>query len=156
MLIIERTKDENELADLNQEMQEWHASHYPNEFKPFEKSSIAVAFKSMIEQKDAFAFVTKLDNLPIAYILCFIKKRSENAFQFEKTILHIDQLMVKTEYRNQGIGRKLIDEVEKLAKQLNISEMQLDFWETNSLANDFFSNSGFNTFRLYMKKHINS
>ena len=154
MLSIEQTREVNELTALNQDIQDWHASHFPHEFKPFDPVSMDSAFRNILDQKDSFAFVAKLDNIPIGYILCFIKIRSENAFQYKKSIMLIDQIMVKSEYRNKGIGKKLIAEVEKLAKQLHISDLQLDFWEANKLASHFFTNSGFKTFRIYMEKHL--
>ncbi|WP_232002631.1 GNAT family N-acetyltransferase [Legionella sainthelensi] len=76
-------------------------------------------------------------------------------------ILYISVVFVKEQYRNQGLGTILLNEVEKEAKQLGISLIYLDTFDFQ--AKDFYLKQGYEEFgvledcpkshkRYYMKK----
>lgn len=79
--------------------------------------------------------------------------------------LYIDALWVKDEYRKSGLGAKLLNEVEKIAKGKNCYLVHLDTFDFQ--AKDFYVKHGYEIFgtldecprghkRYFMKKSINS
>lgn len=149
---IEHTRNFRELAKLNETVQTWHNDNFPNEFKPFDITEIENAFKKMLQNENVFAFIAKNQNKSIGYILGYIKVRSDSAFQYAKTVLYIDQVAVVQEYQNSGIGQQLMEKVYELAKVKQITEVQLDFWTGNKLAESFFLRNGFEYFNHRMKR----
>ena len=75
--------------------------------------------------------------------------------------LYIDILFVKDEYRNEGLGSKLLAHVEKIAQSKGCTLLHLDTFDVQ--AKDFYIKHGFEIFgvlencperhnRYYMKK----
>ncbi|MCI5058795.1 MAG: GNAT family N-acetyltransferase [Flavobacteriales bacterium] len=151
---IKQTKDFRELAELNEAVQNWHHANYPDDFKPFENHEVERAFEKMIRSENFIAFIAKHKDKAIGYLLAYVKKRPDSAFQYEKTILYIDQVAVIEEYQKNGIGEKLIKEAYHLADRMQIQEIQLDFWQGNELAERFFSKNGFGFFNYKMKRQL--
>lgn len=110
------------------------------------------AFEKMIQDENAFSFIARYQDKSIGYILGFVKTRPDSAFQYEKTVLHIDQIAVLQRYQKHGVGKSLMEEAYQLAKVKQVNEIQLDFWAGNELAERFFYRNGFNYFNHRMKK----
>lgn len=77
--------------------------------------------------------------------------------------LYIDVLWVKEEYRKEGLGSKLLEEVEKLAKEKECHLIHLDTFDFQ--AKDFYIKYGYEIFgvldecpeghkRYYLKKNL--
>ena len=149
---IEHTRDFRELAKLNETVQTWHHDNYPDEFKPFDINEIEIAFEMMIENENVFGFIARHQNKPIGYLIGYVKTRPDSAFQYEKTVLYIDQVAIIQEYQKSGVGQLLMEEAYELAKVKQVKEVQLDFWTDNQPAESFFLRNGFNYFKHKMKK----
>ncbi|MEM7297506.1 MAG: GNAT family N-acetyltransferase, partial [Bacteroidota bacterium] len=127
---------------------------YPKEFKPFDQAAIESAFLKMLTAPNTFAFIAKEGETAIGYLFCFIRTRKENAFQFEKTWLNIDQVSVMPEYRNRGVAQQLLQRAEQLAHNKGIQRLQLDHWAQNEVAAQFFARNGFSYFNHRMEKKL--
>ncbi|MAX81663.1 MAG: hypothetical protein CL843_15990 [Crocinitomicaceae bacterium] len=149
---IEHTRDFRALAKLNETVQSWHHNNFPQEFKPFDLNEITNAFKRMLENGNTIAYLAKDENKPIGYLLGFIKDRPDSAFQYKKSVLYIDQIVVTQEYQNSGVGQLLMDRAYEIAKVKQVTEVQLDFWSGNQSAEHFFLRNGFDYFNHRMKK----
>ncbi|PCI18910.1 hypothetical protein COB64_04560 [Candidatus Wolfebacteria bacterium] len=62
-----------------------------------------------------------------------------------KTTAHIDGLRVDQKYRNQGIGKRLMAEVEKIAKEKGFRKIVLGFSKglTHEFLSKFYSEQGY-------------
>jgi len=56
---------------------------------------------------------------------------------------HIYHLMVKPEYREYGIGKKLLEKVENGLKKAGIRKIFLVVYKKNKLGNNFWGNNGY-------------
>ncbi len=151
-ITIERTSDHRELARLNETVQTWHHQNYPDEFKPYDPAGVASAFEKLLMIPDVFAFVARSNGEAIGYVLGYIKRRPNSAFQYEKAILNIDQIAVVQSHRRSGVGKLLLEAAVALAKENGITEIQLDHWTGNDLAEKFFSSHGFVHFNHRMMR----
>ena len=149
---IEQTKDYNELARLNENVQTWHHQNFPSDFKTYNPSEIAKAFENLLANQDCFALIAKSKEESIGYVVAYFKTRPDSAFQYEKATLNIDQIAVVPGHRKLGVGNLLLEAVFEIAKEKGVSEIQLDYWSGNELAENFFSNNGFVYFNHRMKK----
>jgi len=71
---------------------------------------------------------------------------------FGETRMHINQIIVDKEYKRKGIGKRLLEEAEKKAKELGIKVIDLFVSEKNAEAVNFYEKMGFVTERRYLKK----
>jgi ribosomal protein S18 acetylase RimI-like enzyme len=56
---------------------------------------------------------------------------------------HIYHLMVKSEYRKNGIGKKLLEKTEKVLKKEGIRKIFLVVFKENKIGNKFWENNGY-------------
>jgi len=106
---------------------------------------------------------------PFIWINRVIKDASENVIaginskMYCWNCLYIDVLWVKEEHRKYGLGSKLLNEVEKIAKERRCHIIHLDTFDFQ--AKDFYIRHGYEIFgtlddcplehkRYYMKKYI--
>jgi GNAT superfamily N-acetyltransferase len=73
-------------------------------------------------------------------------EREENSFTLAMRYLLVDQISVKPEAQGKGVGKALIEQVESLAKEWNVSRIQLNSWGFNRKAHAFFEKMGFEKF----------
>ena len=150
MITISETRDHTLVAALNEEVQTLHAQWHPDIFRPYDKEAVTVAMKQMLQQDNYKAYVTFYNGLPAGSMVCYIKEVEENAFHYRMTTLYIDQLSVLEKFRGLGIGRMLLQQAEQLAKELGIQKLQLDHWNANTIAAQFFRRNGY----ILSKEHL--
>ncbi|MGB0880467.1 MAG: hypothetical protein ACPGTO_07865 [Polaribacter sp.] len=81
---IEQTNDYLELAKLNESVQTLHHRLYPENFKKYDLSSATIFFKNIVASTDTYAFLANVNSKSIGYILCLLRTKKENEFQYEK------------------------------------------------------------------------
>jgi ribosomal protein S18 acetylase RimI-like enzyme len=69
---------------------------------------------------------------------------------------HIYHLMVKPEHRKKGIGKKLLEKVEKSLKKEGIRKIFLVAFKDNKAGNKFWMNNGYeiNKYLIYRDKRM--
>lgn len=68
--------------------------------------------------------------------------------------LHVIQIVVKEEYRNKGIGKQLMMEAEKQAKNNDITTLELNVIEENRAAVSLYESLGYLTEKRLMTKKL--
>ena len=149
---ISETKEFKTISHLVKEVQNLHSNFSPTIYKPFDYNEIQKVMDNMLSNEMNRVFVAKLNDEIIGYILIVIKNIPESAFYFTHQIIHVDQLSVSEKYKRNGVGAILMNKAEKLAKELNINRMELDFLEFNLNAKSFFHKKGFLPYRGKMVK----
>ncbi len=70
--------------------------------------------------------------------------------------LIIEDVVVSEEWRSQGIGRQLMDEMSRWAQLMGVSRLQLLADKTNTQALDFYRHTGWTTTQLIcLRKGLN-
>lgn len=116
----------------------------------FEPSSFQARVESLIgyvEQSKAVVFGSVVDNRLVGFIWFFEKGTLERS-------VHINHFVVHENYRGLGIGRQLLKEVEKYAKDRGIHEIELLVTKQNDGAVTFYEKNNFEVERLVMKKRL--
>ena len=143
------------LSTLCMDVQSLHASNHPDIFIMPESADFAVPFfNEMLADQAITIFIAEENARALGYIVCKLIERPKNAFTFELRYILIDQISVKPETRTQGIGSKLIQQAEALAREIKVSKIQLDSWDFNASAHTFFENLGFQKYNYRFWKLI--
>ena len=72
----------------------------------------------------------------------------------DSNTIHINHFSINKDARGNGIGRKLIEAVEKFAFENQIDEIELLVTMSNDEAIGFYKKNNFKTERLVMKKRL--
>lgn len=148
------TKDDAPiLSSLNADVQRLHAEARPDLFKRPENDAFAVDhFLEILSNESVYVFIASVGELDAGYISAQIIRQPENPFMFEAECLYIDHVSVRPEQRRKGIASRLMDEVERLARERGIRNLVLDAWAFNADARRFFESKGFKTGLVRMWK----
>ena len=111
------------------------------EFSVFQGTpeKLTISLAQMLENKELFlCFIAETDNREIVGLAsCFFA-----FYSWTGKALYLDDLYVKELFRNQGIGRNLLDRVIQHAKTQNCRKVrcQVSKWNTNAIG--FYKNMG--------------
>lgn len=149
MIKVIESKDYNLLAELNEEVQTFHHEIQPKIFKPYNKEAVLSFFKASLNNENAMAYLAQENERTLGYALLFKMNFAENPFQYARTVLLLDQILVLKNYRGKGVGTLLLDAVFNFAGENNIELVELNHWTQNDSARKFF---GKNKFEYYNEK----
>jgi len=149
MIKVVETKDYSILAKLNEEIQTFHHSLQPKIFKPYDKEAILDYFKTTLNNENVFAYLAKDNETPIGYVLLFLINIAENPFQYSKSFILLDQILVVKNYKGKGVGKLLLDTAFSVARDYQINSVELNHWTLNESARKFFNK---NKFEYYNEK----
>lgn len=135
------------LSSLSIDVQSLHAEHHPDIFKIPESDDFAVPFfDEMLADPAVRIFIAEEGGDAVGYILCKLIERPENPFTIAMRSLLVDQLSVRPAAHGQGVGKALMQQAERLAKEWAVQRIQLDSWDFNIAAHGFFEHLGFQKF----------
>ena len=106
-------------------------------------------FKDMIENEIVLLAVT--ENQVVGYLAGSL---NVEASYNTRSLAEIDNMFILEEYRQYGIGRKLIDEFKKYAKENNIEELKVTASAKNVNAILFYKKNGLEEFDVTLKMKI--
>jgi len=141
------SKDNLLLSSLTVDVQRLHAENHPDIFKMPQGDDFAVTFfDEKLADPMVRIFIAEEDGQALGCVLCELVEREENPFTFAMRYLMVDQISVKPEAQGKGVGKALVKQAEDLAKEWNVSRIQLNSWGFNTNAHVFFEKVGFMKF----------
>ena len=88
---------------------------------------------------NAIVLLAKSDEKIVGMTICFLGFSTFRA----RPLINIHDFLVLKEYRNHSIGKKLLQEVELIAKRLHCCKITLEVQEKNSSARKLYNSFGF-------------
>lgn len=141
------------LAQLNTQVQGWHANVYPEYFNtPVGPSVFEPFWRDMIASPVHDVLLAEQSTKTVGYALVEHQTREKTAFMRPINRLYLHHIHVDEQNRRAGVGRALMEKIEYLAG--GATGIGLDTWQLNIAAQAFFRASGFETQRLLMNKKL--
>ncbi len=98
--------------------------------------------------KDHYLYVVKFNQKKVG-LFWFAKKSNQN-----KEYAFIYDIMLDSEFRGQGLGKKLMNLIEEEIKKKNLSSVSLHVFEHNKVAVNLYKKSGYHTTNRIMVKDL--
>lgn len=136
------------------ELENFHNLLMPDIFKDKVEANIDNQVKNILRRNNSAVFIAEIDNAAAGMIEVSIKKVKPDVFLKEREYALLENFIVKDEYRNLGIGKMLLCAGENYAKSLNIRYVELNVYEINSSAIEFYERCGYSAKLRRMKKEI--
>ena len=134
------------LSSLCMDVQGLHAKYHPDLFKMPQSDDFAVSFfDEMLSDPSVMIYIAEGDQA-LGYIFCKLFERPESPFTYTNRFLQIEHISVRPDAQRHGVGAALMDQAEKLARELGVTKIQLDSWDFNIEAHAFFEKFGFEKF----------
>lgn len=147
-------KDIPRIYELLAYINELHFKNRPDIFKKAPKYQIT-ELKAMIEDKDCLLIVClDEDDFLLAYSIAKIKRIKETPLLKERSYLYIDDLCVDPKSQGKHLGQKIMDELVKKAKDMNLDSIELNVYAFNSKAKGFYERYGFKDQKIEMELNL--
>ena len=145
------------LAVLNKDVQQIHADAYPNVFRqPDNFDEVVADFRTRIlADVDGYVFIVEVEQQAVGCVYAKVVTRPENAYTYAQKLMLVDQISVKPDFQNKGYGHKLMQAVRDEALARGIYRVQLDTYEFNSNAQQFYAKMGFERRKIQMVLDFN-
>ena len=155
-VVVRRARDTDSdfLSHAIGELQALHATAMPELFKPTAEPYLPERLSNLLSNPVAHIFVADVDDHAAGFAHFWISHEPEGENNFSNTKLFISYIYVKAEHRCEGVGRALIEEAQNLAKELDISSIELNVMAFNSSATDFFKKCGFISLREVLFRKV--
>ena len=113
----------------------------------YEQSDLYRILGQIIKDEDSAILVAVVDGQPIGLVEVYIRDDAANPHRVSKRHGYLQSLIVKEEYRAQGIGTRLVEAAQRWAKEKGAIEMRLETWEFEEGPLRFYEKSGYRTLR---------
>lgn len=138
--------DNNDVLRLLEQIAELHHIGRPDIFKGKTKKYSKEEFMEILKDKSkpVFVAVDEHDRV-LGYVFCMIVKTKDHAVFKDIRSLYIDDFCIDTSLRGQHIGKKLFEAVKNYAYEIGVYNIDLNVWEFNAGAIEFYQKCGFAT-----------
>jgi len=144
-----RKADRGDFEELNRLIKQVDLMHHrnlPNIFKnnPPPARSPEYLF-SIIDDDNKDIIVAESENKLLGFVVIHKKFTPDITVLFDREYAVIDNIAVDKEYRRKGIGKALMKKAHKWARKKGITKIELNVFEFNKNALQFYKNLGYKT-----------
>lgn len=140
MLQLARQMDRDQVEEIAKQVHSLHVAWRPDIYEMPDELFTAERFVRVIADKQLYV-VKELD-VVLGYVLVKIRNYDWPGVVRRKVML-IDEIAVRDEYRNRGIGTAIMDDVKVLARAFGCTDLQLGVYPQNDAAVAFYQKNGF-------------
>lgn len=150
-----KIEDKKELIELLMQAQEWHCKNRPDIFKKVTQKEVESEVIEVLESKERKMIVAVNDKEMACGLVIFRIKEVENHINLKNAkILYVGKIVVDKKCQRQGVGTLLMQEINKVVKELNCNRIELSCWSFNKKAIEFYESCGMKVQRLNMEIEV--
>ncbi|SON53030.1 GNAT family N-acetyltransferase [Vibrio tapetis] len=152
-----RKAELSDLSDLNIlyiEQNRFHHNITPDRIALCDELLTHEELAEMIAETSTYLTVYVLDGKLVAALLANLQRNEAKRWTPKRCFVYLDELIVMQEYRSKGIAREMMDAFEDWAMEQGASCIDLNVWQHNSNALEFYQKNGFYTEQRLMSKNL--
>ena len=156
MLEIRRAvnEDSNVLLEMLSQIARLHYEGRPDIFKNDSSKYTEDDVKQIISDNLRPIFVAVELGEVIGYVFCEISENQPHPLMQDFKSLYIDDFFIKEDKRGNGTGRILFEYIKKYAEEIGCHYIDLNVWEFNKSAIEFYEKCGMTTQRRHMELKV--
>ncbi len=136
---------------LRKQVNDLHVKGKPDVFKSGFSQELQDHIHTVFRDPQQWIAVCERDGSICGFAVLHRINKPENPFMKERDYLDIDEFCVDEAYRRTGVGTELMAFVSTWARENGFSKIELNMWEFNRDALQFYEAVGFTTYRRYME-----
>lgn len=142
-----------DLGRLHGIVQDFHARLSSDIFRcDWLPSELEILWAARLTDPKCKVFIAMIDSTTVGYIWFEILVRERDATHISRGRMHVHHIVVDEIARGEGVGERLLAQAELEAGQLGISDITLDAWASNSIAQAFFCKRGYEPVYISLTK----
>lgn len=145
---------ESELPRVNElraQVSELHAAARPDFFRPGFPSLIAERIDAAFADERQHILVAEQEGQLAGFAFLEEVDTLEHPHKPARHYMEVNEFGVDAAFRRQGVGRAIFAGIKAFAKERGFDRIELDVWEFNENALQFYESVGFTTYRRLME-----
>lgn len=151
MLQLACVADREAVNVLARQIHEQHVSWRPDIYRMPEELYPEDRFLQEVRERNLY--VAKVGEVIVGYVLLKIRHYDAPGLVYRKVML-IDEICVDADFRNQGLGTRMMQDVHALARAFGCTDLQLGVYPQNDAAVEFYQKCGFTIRSIDMQRKV--
>lgn len=151
MVRFAEEKDLVRVNELRKQVNDVHVKGRPDIFRPGFCKEMQGFLYAMFYGENHNIIVAERDGIICGMVCVEYATKPESPYNLERHFCHIVEIAVDETFRRQGVGAELFAFVKQDAKERGLSKIDLDVWEFNESAKEFYEAIGFRPYRTYLE-----
>lgn len=149
------SEDYDDLCRLFDQVDAMHRENLPDIFQePDGPARSRDYFNRLIRAPSIALFVAEVSGRVAGFVHVMVENAPDFSLFVPRRYATVDNLVVDREHRRQGIGRALMDKAHAWAAEKEATSVQLNVYEFNQAAIDFYGSLGYETLSRRMQKSL--
>ena len=148
---------EDELVRVNElrkQVNDVHVEGKPEVFKAGFSDELRDFIYDIWNDPEQKIVVADVDGIICGFAIVHHIYKAENPFMHERDFIDVDEFCVDESFRRQGVATEMIHFIKEYTKEKGFKRLELNMWEFNQGALEFYEAVGFKTFRRYMELFV--
>lgn len=151
MVRFAEEKDLERVNALREQVNALHAAGRPDVFKPDFCQELRDRAAELLRGENSDILVAERDGVVCGMACVEYLTRPESPYAWERKFYFVAEFGVDEAFRRQGVGRELMAFMRQDARKRGFSRIELDGWEFNAGAMEFYEAVGFKPFRRFLE-----
>lgn len=137
--------------ELRRQVNDLHVAGKPDVFRPGFGEALQQHLHTVFAQDDHEVLVAETEEGVVGFALLRFIDHPGSPYRLPARFLAVEEFGVDEGFRRQGIGRALFAAIRGVARERDVKRIELNMWEFNEDALNFYESIGFSTYRRYME-----
>jgi ribosomal protein S18 acetylase RimI-like enzyme len=147
--------DYNSLCELFDEVDALHRDHLPHIFQvPSGVAREHDYYSGLIADENVALLVAEVGAKPVGFVHAIVRDSPAMPFFVPRRYVIVEGIGLKSGFRNHGIGRNLMNEVQEWAIAKGATSVELNVYEFNRSAISFYERLGYQSLSRKMSKEL--
>lgn len=146
--------DLEKINEIRKQVNDLHVKGKPETFKNGFSEELQNYIYTIFDDPNKKIVIYECGGIICGFAVLNHIKKPETPYMYVRDYLDIDEFGVDEKYRRQGIAREMISFIRSYAKEKGFSRLELNMWEFNQSALEFYEAVGFKTYRRYMEINL--
>ncbi len=151
MVRVAAIEDLDRVNELRKQVNTLHVNGRPDHFKGGWNEELQHHAMEFLEAEDKDILVAERNGTICGFACVDYIDRPETPYRFALHFYHVGEFGVDKAFQRQGVATELVEFMKQHAKEKGFSRIELDVWEFNTEAREFYEAVGFTCSRRYME-----
>ena len=154
MVRFAEEKDLDIINELRKQVNDIHVEGRPDVFKAGFGSEIRDFAKVIINGENSNIIVAERNGVICGMVCVDYVNKPETPYSKARNFYHVQEIAVDVNHRRQGVAKEMLEFMIADAKKRKLAKIELDVWEFNDSAIEFYQAVGFRQTRRWMEYEV--
>lgn len=154
MVRLATIEDFERVNELRKQVNELHVNGRPDHFRAGWNKELQYHAKDMIKAENKDILVAEREGIICGLACVDYIDLPESPYRFARHFYHVSEFCVDKAFQRQGVATELVEFMKDHAKKKGFSQIELDVWEFNPEAREFYEAVRFQCIRRYMEMKL--